>query len=354
MKSVKLLLVLVCIAHAGMSGARNLMAYECVDFSVTRKGTHFFILENKTTEAYSTFTWDLGDGRVKKVSGYDEVYFPFKGEYVITLLAESQDLKCKRTRKVVVENDDPDYYKNFRLVWSDEFDGNTVNLDYWSFETGATGWGNNELQNYTNGENAVVKDGHLIITARKVGHQIRQKRGDYTSTRMITKGKKEFQYGRIEVRAKMPKGTGTWAAFWMLGAGHPEIMWPHCGEIDIMEYVGYDPNIHNVAIHNGSSFGNTRNKSKIAVEDAVDDFHVYGLIWDKYSLKFYVDDVENVFYTYKPENYDRDTWPHSSPYFIILNLAVGGGWGGKKGVDDTVFPADYIVDYVRVYQNPEY
>lgn len=354
MKIVKQFLMLACIVYAGLVSAGNLATDKCVDFSISRKDAHRIILQNETKETYSRFTWDLGDGRRKPVSGSDVVYFPFKGEYVITLIAEREDLRCERKRKVVIENDDSAYNENFRLVWSDEFDGDAVNQDYWSFETGATGWGNNELQNYTDGENAVVKEGHLTITASKVGPQVRQKRGDYTSVRMITKGKKEFLYGRIEARAKMPKGTGTWAAFWMLGAGHPEVMWPHCGEIDIMEYVGYDPDVHNVAIHNGASFGNTRNKSKIAVEDADEGFHVYGLIWDKYSLKFYVDDVANIFYTYKPEQYNRDTWPHCAPYYIILNLAVGGGWGGKKGVDDTIFPVDYVVDYVRVYQNPEY
>ncbi|MFI3281634.1 MAG: glycoside hydrolase family 16 protein [Rikenellaceae bacterium] len=238
-----------------------------------------------------------------------------------------------------------------KLVWCDEFDGTEVNRADWTFELGASGWGNDELQEYTDGDNAKVKDGYLTITARKIGEEGAQERGGYTSTRIMTKDKKEFLYGRIEARMKMPKGVGGWAAFWMLGASFPDsVNWPLCGEIDIMEYVGFTPNIHNMAMHNGSSSGFTVNKDTVEVANAEEEFHVYGIDWSEESIKFYVDSPENVAYEYRPAEYNEDTWPHNKPHFLILNLAVGGGWGGSHGVDDTAFPMEFVIDYVRVYQ----
>ncbi len=325
-----------------------------IDFKATKKGKNNIKLENRSTNKEAEYHWDLGDGRVKEATESDIFYFPFKGEYKITLIANDNGKKRYITKNVTIDKDDKNYYKDFELVWSDEFDGYSVNLDDWTFETGSWGWGNNELQNYTDGENAEVKNGNLIITARKTGSFGTQNVGEYTSTRMITKGKQEFLYGRIEMRAKMPKGKGTWAAFWMLGANISEVGWPKCGEIDIMEYVGYDKDIQNGAIHNGSSYGNTINKDKTMIFGMEGGFHTYGVIWDSSSIKFYVDDVKNVFYTYKPDVYNDDTWPHDKPHFLLLNLAIGGNWGGLEGVDDTIFPTDYIIDYVRVYQNPKY
>ncbi|MFI3286369.1 MAG: glycoside hydrolase family 16 protein [Rikenellaceae bacterium] len=328
----------------------------CIDFNVSQgKSNNYVILTNISHTSYDTLTWDLNDGRVKNLEeNQSEFYFPFKGEYEVSLIGEADGLLCKRTRSVTIAQDDPNYEQNFKLVWSDEFDGDSVNMDNWTFETGATGWGNNELQNYTDGENAAIKDGELIITARRVAEGNKVKRGGVTSTRMVTKDKQEFLYGRVEMRAKMPSGVGLWAAFWMLGANFPDTTWPYCGEIDIMEYVGYDKDVQNVAMHNGSSSGRTRNKAKVTLEGMETEYHIYGIVWDKYCIKFYIDDVENVIYTYQPDVYDSNTWPHSKPHFILLNLAVGGDWGGKMGVDVNIFPADYAIDYVRVYQNPEF
>lgn len=238
-----------------------------------------------------------------------------------------------------------------KLVWSDEFDGTSVSLENWTFETGASGWGNDELQNYTDGDNAEVKGGILTITARKVVEGDSQKPGDYTSTRIISKGKQEFLYGRIEARMKMPKGVGGWAAFWMLGANFPkEKHWPHCGEIDIMEYVGYTPDTHNMALHNGFSSGDTVNKSSIEVADLETEFHTYGILWSEKQIEFYIDGMDNVVYTYAPEELNSDTWPYDKSHFLILNLAVGGGWGGRMGVDDSAFPMTFEIDYVRVFE----
>ncbi|PWD99753.1 laminarinase [Marinilabilia rubra] len=280
------------------------------------------------------------------------VYYPFKGDYTVTLISKKDNEECRVHHDVSVKEDDEYYATKQELVWSDEFNGDEVNREFWTFETGATGWGNQELQDYTDGENAEVEDGTLTIVAKKIGE--RGIRGEYTSTRMITKDKKEFMYGRFEMRAKLPTGRGTWAAFWMLGANFPEVMWPHCGEIDIMEHVGYETGVVHSAMHTPSSFGNTRNKGSVTLDDVENEYHTYGVIWDKHSMKFYVDDPENIHYTYQPEVKNNETWPYDQPAFLLLNLAIGGTWGGKEGVDDRSFPQEYVIDYVRVYQHPDF
>lgn len=242
----------------------------------------------------------------------------------------------------------PGCYGNYELVWSDEFDGTSVNMDFWTFETGAGGWGNNELQNYTNGDNAEVVDGNLIITARKVNDNTQP--GSYTSTRMITKGKQEFEYGRMEIRANLPEGTGIWPAIWMLGGNINTVGWPACGEIDIMEYVGYNPNVVHSTVHTPSGYGGGGNGNSIIVETCEEEFHVYGLIWTADEMIFYVDTPDNVVHIYSPEVKTAANWPFDQTAFFILNIAVGGNWGGAQGIDNSIFPQTMEIDYVRVFQ----
>ena len=300
----------------------------------------------------TTSTLDLGDGRTKEASLEGDLYYPYQGEYTVSL--KNNKGEVIDSQKVVIKQDDADYIKDMELVWADDFNGTSVNLDSWTFETGSHGWGNNELQNYTNGDNAKVENGNLTIIASKHGDEATQNVGQYTSTRMITKDKREFLYGRIEASLKMPGGKGGWAAFWTLGTDIAEVGWPACGEIDIMEYVGHEFDKHHVALHTPSSHGATINTHGVHIDDMETEFHVYGCIWDSKSIQFYVDDVDNVVYTYKPEEYNDQTWPYNKPHFILLNLAIGGTLGGQQGVDDKYFPKDYVVDYVRVYQNKNY
>lgn len=237
------------------------------------------------------------------------------------------------------------------LIWSDEFEGESLNTDDWRFETGANGWGNNEWQNYTNGANAGVSDGKLIITAKKTGPG--QQVGDYTSTRLLSK--QTFKYGRVEIRAKMPdhQGNGLWPALWMLGEDIGTIGWPDCGEIDLMEYVSYNPNhvvqtIHSVA--NNHSNGTQISTGELPLETIEEAFHNYGLIWQEDKLEFYLDTPDTITLTIdRPANFDNNNWPFNKEFFFILNIAVGGNWGGLEGVDDSIFPAKMEVDYVRVY-----
>lgn len=236
------------------------------------------------------------------------------------------------------------------LIWSEEFNGNAVNLKEWRYDTGASGWGNDELQNYTAGENATVSDGTLKITVKKVREG--QNVGDYTSSRMLSN--KSFTYGRMEIRAKMPdyKGKGIWPAIWMLGNDIKDIGWPDCGEIDIMEYVSKKQDsvlqtIHSVA--NNHTNGTQISTDYIPLKTIEEDFHNYGIIWKEDVLHFYIDTPENITLTIdRPENPTNDNWPFAKDYFFILNVAVGGNLGGE--VDDSIFPATMEVDYVRVYK----
>lgn len=240
------------------------------------------------------------------------------------------------------------------LIWGDEFDGNSVDLTKWKFETGANGWGNNEWQNYTD-NSAEVSDGTLKIIARKIGDG--QEVGDYFSARMNSL--ESFTYGRMEIRAKIPddKGNGLWPAIWMLGENITEVGWPACGEIDIMEYVSYQPNTFYSTIHsnaNNHRDGTAVGSGDVSLPDIEEEFNIFGIIWTEDDIKFYVEDQTNIIFRFrKPSNANSNNWPFDKPHFFLLNMAVGGDWGGSQGVDDSIFPATFEIDYVRVFELDE-
>lgn len=319
------------------------------DFTCTIDGAkpNYVTLTNTSQGDYDAISWTCND---KEYTGDNiEIYLARAGTYDVDLHVYKDGFEGLVTKQITIVQDDPDYLDNMTLVWSDEFDGTEINTDYWTFETGSGGWGNNELQNYTNGDNAEITDGKLIITARKENEN--KLAGSYTSTRMISKGKKEFKYGRMEVRAKLPSGTGIWPAIWMLGGNISTEGWPACGEIDIMEYVGYQPDVVHATVHTPSGFGANGNGSSRNLETAEENFHIYGLIWDDREMIFYIDSPENVTHTYAPSNKTASNWPFDLSQFFILNVAVGGNWGGAQGVDNTIFPQSMAIDYVRVYQS---
>jgi len=256
--------------------------------------------------------------------------------------------------KVTITNDDsytpelasdgyitPDSYPGMTNVWSDEFDGTALNLDWWTHELGAGGWGNNELQSYTNLEaNSFVSEGKLKIVAIN-------NYGNYTSARLVTKGKKEFTYGRIDIRAKMPYGQGIWPALWMLGGNISTIGWPKCGEIDIMEYLGHETNKVYGTLHYDDAGHQYKGGSySLSGTQGYDDqFHVFTIIWQENTITWYVD--YNQYYELSPPTVKFDAF--TLPQFFIFNVAVGGNWPGPPDAT-TLFPQTMTVDYVRVFQ----
>jgi beta-glucanase (GH16 family) len=305
------------------------------------------MLKNTSVGEYDSFKWFFRDKEIENEVEYT-AYFPFAGSYDIELKVFKSSESFSLEQTVTILQDDPDYIQNLTLVWSDEFDGSSVNQDYWNFDTGATGWGNNELQEYTNGANAEVTGGKLIITALKVNDNMQT--GSYTSSRLNSKVKKEFRYGRMEFRAKLPSGRGIWPALWMLGSNFSSAGWPACGELDIMEYVGYQPNTVYSTVHCPAGYGATGNGSSMTLATCEEEFHNYGLIWTEKKMIFYVDTPDNVIHTYAPAVKTPENWPFDQPAFFILNIAVGGNWGGAQGIDNSIFPQTMEVDYVRVYQ----
>ncbi|RIJ48821.1 PKD domain-containing protein [Maribellus luteus] len=320
-----------------------------VSFTATVDGArpNYVNLANTSVGTFDSFKWVYRNKVIENQSNA-VAYFPYSGNYEVELQLVKNGVTYSSKQTVSIASNDPDYYSKFSLVWSDEFDGNAVNTNNWTFETGSGGWGNNELQNYTAGDNAEVKDGILTITARKVNDN--KVAGSYTSTRMITGGKKEFTYGRMEIRAKLPSGTGIWPAIWMLGGNIGSVGWPACGEIDIMEYVGYQPNTIHATVHTSAGFGGNGSGSSKTLETAEEEFHIYGLIWTEKEMIFYTDTPENVTHRYAPSNKTAENWPFDKPQFFILNVAVGGNWGGAQGVDNTIFPQSMEVDYMKVFQ----
>lgn len=246
----------------------------------------------------------------------------------------------------------------WQLVWSDEFDvDGRPDPAKWSYDVGGHGWGNNELQFYTNAveRNSRVVDGNLIIEA----HKEQLGNNAYTSARMVTKGKGDWTYGRFEIRAQLPSGRGTWPAIWMLASQdeYGDGYWPDNGEIDIMEHVGYDPDVIHATVHT-EAYNHMRGTQKgngMRLATARSDFNVYALEWEENELRAYINGEE--YFTFANErianpNADYEEWPFDKPFHLLLNIAVGGSWGGVQGVDPDIWPQRMVVDYVRVYQRP--
>ncbi len=306
-------------------------------------------LVNTSEGSFDSFTWKY---RKKEIEGLNDfaAYFPFSGNYQVELELIKGSFTASATQSITIAQNDPDYLDKLILTWSDEFDGPEINPANWTYETGAGGWGNNELQEYTNGFNAEIVDGILILTAKKLNEN--KTAGSYTSTRMITRNKNEFTYGNMEIRAKLPSGTGIWPAIWMLGSNISQVSWPKCGEIDIMEYVGYEPNIIHATVHTLSGSAGEGDGSSKTLATCEEEFHIYGLNWTEEEMVFYTDSPSNVTHIYNPDSKTDATWPFDLPQFFILNVAVGGDWGGALGIDNTIFPQSMEIDYIKVFQEP--
>lgn len=235
----------------------------------------------------------------------------------------------------------------WRLVWRDEFDkGDGPNQEFWTYEEGYVR--NREVQYYTKDrrENARIEKGILILEARKDDWQGRP----VTSASIHTSRKRPFLYGRIEARAKVPTGRGTWPAIWTLGENIREVGWPKCGEIDILENVGFDPSKVHANVHT-DAYNHTKGNGKgnnIDVGKPWEGFHIYAVEWFPDRIEFFFDDLR--YFVYRKESVDPAVWPFAQPHSLKLNLAIGGAWGGSKGVDDAIYPSRFEVDYVRYYE----
>ena len=231
------------------------------------------------------------------------------------------------------------------LVWQDEFDGRGLpDGTRWDYEVGLVR--NNERQYYTRSrlQNARVEDGVLIIEAHRESYE----GADYTSASLTSRA--SWTYGRIEVRAKLPKGRGTWPAIWTLGVNIRDVGWPACGEIDIMEHVGFDRGRIHANIHT-TAYNHVRRTNKgnnIVVPRPDEEFHVYSAVWTANEIEVSVDGQR--YFAFPKETGGDAVWPFDRPQYLILNLAIGGSWGGQQGIDDGAFPTRYEIDYVRVYR----
>jgi glycerophosphoryl diester phosphodiesterase len=252
------------------------------------------------------------------------------------------ELAIQRTRKKTGD-------AKLKLIWSEEFNYTGLpDTSKWSFETGGDGFGNNELQYYTESDssNAWVQNGVLRITARdkSVG------KNEFTSAKLVTRGWAEFKYGRIEISAKLPPGRGLWPAIWMLPRDISSVGWPLGGEIDIMEHVGYERDTVLGTVHTETynHVKNTQRSKKIFIDSPYDKFHLYAIEWTANEIDFFVDDQH--YLSFHNENKTIAEWPFDKAFYLILNIAVGGNLGGQKGIDKSAFPSSMEVDYVRVYQ----
>ena len=246
--------------------------------------------------------------------------------------------------------DESESNDNWQLVWSDEFNSPNIVMSKWSYDigTGDWGWGNNEEQYYTsNSNNSFIQDGKLIIKALLQNYG----NSNYTSARMVTKNQGDWTYGRFVIRAKIPSGIGTWPAIWMLPTDYVYGGWPYSGEIDIMEAVGFDHGTIHANTHCETynwNFGIPPTGGSIYINDYDVEFHDYIIEWDENSIKWYVDEIQ--YHTYTNNNQGTSAWPFNQNFHLLLNIAIGGTWGGQQGIDNSNFPVQMEVDYVRVYQ----
>jgi len=256
---------------------------------------------------------------------------------------------CEKGEKHVSPEPEKPFDPAYQLVWSDEFNYSGLpDASKWSYDVGGNGWGNGEAQYYTNArlKNAEVKNGFLHITAIKEDFEAK----NYTSARLVTRTKGDWLYGKIEVRAKLPEGTGMWPAIWMLPTSGTYGGWPASGEIDIMENLGYLPYFI-VATAQTKLYNHeqgTHKQTATAILDCYTEFHSYILEWESHEIRMYVD--SKLYFTFRNEGTGFQVWPFDQQFHLLLNVTVGGTFGGAMGIDDRIFPRSMLVDFVRVYQ----
>lgn len=306
---------------------------------------NYIDLVNTTEGTYDSFKWVYLDVEVENEMEH-QAYFPLAGTYDIELVVTKFDVDVSTIQTVNISQDDPANLPN--LVWSDEFSYTGLpDPEKWNMETGGNGFGNNELQYYTDSENnAMVDNGVLTITAREESFGGR----DYTSARINTQDKFDFTYGRVEARIKLPYGQGLWPAFWLLGSNVNSVSWPACGEIDIVELVGGtvsggDNTCHSTLHWDDNGHAEYGESYTLDYGKFADDFHVFSVEWDSATIRSYVDGIEYYIVDITPAGLSE----FHNNFFILLNVAVGGNWPGPPNAE-TIFPQTMEIDYVRVFQ----
>jgi beta-glucanase (GH16 family) len=329
-----------------------------IDVTSDGSGKVTVVATSDNTAFYNVFFGEsTNDIAVNSLDGRADHTYGSSGTYTVTVEAHaSQTAFVTKVQSITVNvkttipaegYSTPTSYSGMTLVWQDEFSGTSVNEADWTFEigTGGNGWGNNELEYYKK-ENATIEDGNLVISAKRENFQ----NSSYTSTRMITKDKKTFKFGRIDIRAVLPKGQGIWPALWMLGNNISTVNWPACGEIDMMEMIGgqnREKTVYGTLHWDNGGHVCTCDKPGYSLPDGIfnDKFHVFSTVWTESSVTWYVDDVK----FNKIDITPADMSEFRNEYFFIFNLAVGGQWPGSPD-GTTTFPQHLIVDYIRVFQ----
>jgi beta-glucanase (GH16 family) len=353
-------LVCICLLHFGCKkqAAAVVPANLQLVATVSTDGSGRVDFAASATGADRYF-FNFGQGSAESIRSDDGKAYTIyaeSGTFTVKVTAFSKDNKSiEINQKVTVDKNDaiddtgyksPESYPGLNLVWKDEFNGTSLDKQFWTFEqgNGVEGWGNWELQHYRE-ENTKVNGGYLTITAKKENFGGKE----YTSSRLKTQDKKDFLFGRIDFRAKLPKGQGIWPAFWMLGANIEAVKWPFCGEIDIMEVVGGGPGkdntLHGTVHYEDGGHKYIGSSTTLASGDFYDKFHVFSIVWSATSIRWLLDDVE--YYNFDTTGQNKDEFRR--PHFLLINLAVGGNWPGPPNAN-TVFPQKLIVDYVRVFQ----
>ena len=300
--------------------------------STDSSGTVSFVASATNAIAYS---FDYGNSTTEvSATGVVNTHYSTSGVYTVTVVAQSKTgKKTSKSLTITVKVVQG-------MIWSDEFDGTQLSSSKWGYDLGANnGWGNNEKEYYTDRtDNSFVSDGTLKIILKKESYQ----GSSYTSARLLTKGKFSFKYGTIKVRAKLPAGGGTWPAIWMLGDNISSVNWPACGEIDIMEHLGNQLNKIYGTLHYTGHSGGSAEGGTTMITNATTDFHIYSLEWSPATIKFFVDDA--LYYSHG----NSGTLPFNQTFFLILNVAMGGNFGGA--IDPNFTSGTMEIDYVRVYQ----
>lgn len=287
----------------------------------------------------------------QKLFRWKRLYMVFSISWLLAACAAPTPVPTATSIPTPVPSPTPEWNKpGWTILWQDEFEGTELNLQNWTFDLGGGGWGNEEWQAYSDRpENVRVEDGMLVIEARK--EEVTYSGRPYSSARIKTQGLHAWQYGRIEARMKLPYGKGIWPAFWMLGENMATKGWPTAGEIDILEFIGREPDRIYATVHAPGYSGGKGVGANLVVpspDSLRNDFHVYAIEWEENEIRWYFDDQQ--FFKLTPQDVPGE-WIFDHPFFVILNVAVGGGWPGYPD-STTVFPQFLYVDYIRVYQRP--